>query len=117
VNAVPAERIEEGKKYYVRALVLNSNKNNGKIRCDECGELIKHPTGSNVCHIVGKGANLTCYFDVRNHFILGKGEMFGECECKQKFDDRGEKKNMKIYEQYLKIRDDLNSGYYNKKAD
>ena len=64
--------IKESGNYYRLAIALNIIKNKSVCRCDECGSPIKHPTGRNVCHIIGSGANKELYLDKRNNFILGK---------------------------------------------
>ena len=104
--------IKESVNYYRQAIALNIIKNKSVCRCDECGSPIKHPTGRNVCHIIGSGANKELYLDKRNNFILGKGEMFGECNCGWSFDESGEKSEMEIYPKYLEIRETLNREYY-----
>jgi len=115
---VPIPKMTEKKKaeitqdalYYKKAIGENIIKNGGKCRCDECGHEIKMPRGANCCHIVGKGADLTLYHHPLNHFVLGKGEIFGECNCAATFDDKGEKHTMKIYPRFLEIREKIKSG-------
>lgn len=98
-------------KYYLEAITDNIQRN-GICRCDECNNPIRNARGSNVCHIVGAGANKLLYLDKRNNFILGKGQLFGQCDCGVKFDDRGMKETMNIYPRYLEIREILNNEYY-----
>jgi len=109
------EEIKLNQQYYLRAITDNILRNSGKCKCDECNEPIPHPTGRNVCHIVGSGANKKLYTDPRNNFILGKGLFKGECRCGIQFDDKGEKSTMKIYQKYLEVRTELNHKYYNQK--
>lgn len=106
------EHITLSKQYYLEAITANIFKNKGVCLCDECNERISHPKGRNCAHIVGSGANPTLYFDKRNHFILGKGPIFNECDCLWKFDESGEKETMKIYPRYVEIRETLNREYY-----
>lgn len=103
------------RQYYIEAINLNKKKNNGICMCDECGNRIHQPTGSNVAHIISKGANNTLYHDIRNHVILGKGAMFGECDCLWKFDNSGNRLQMRIYDHTESIRELLNYEYYQKK--
>ncbi len=79
--------IKRSKMYYLEALVSNIKKN-GKACCDECGMKIIRPNGSNVCHVIGKGADLRMYYEKTNNVILGKGWV-GECNCKVKLTMRG----------------------------
>lgn len=113
-------RIKENKEYYKAAILLNIVKNKGVCRCDECGEEIKSPFGKNhgrlVCHVIGSGANAALYHDKENHFILGRGELFGECSCGAKFDESGHRHEMKINKQAEEIRQRLTLKYYMKKA-
>lgn len=105
--------IQESQQYYLRAIVANQKKNEGKCLCDECEHLIPHPKGAHVCHIVGSGANKKLYLEPTNHVIIGKG-FTGECNCGAKFDDEGKKSTMKIYPLYLRVREELNYKYYNR---
>lgn len=108
------EFIKNSQQYYLQAILDNQKANDGKCRCDECGNLIAHPTGRNVCHIVGSGANKKLYFDLRNRFILGKGALFNECNCGATFDDKGLKSTMNIFPKYEDIRIRLNNEHYTK---
>jgi len=108
------QQIEDNKKYYAKAIMANIEKNGGVCRCDECGRKISYPIGRNVAHLTGMGSNLTLYHDIRNHVILGKGEMFGECNCLWKFDESGEWEKMKIAEHVKQIKETLDYEYYNK---
>lgn len=111
------EKIKANNKYYLDAILRNKEKNGGICRCDECGEEIKHPTGRNVAHIIGSGANLALYHKIDNHLILGKGDMFGECNCLFEFDESGRWQQMKVAEHVKEVKQRLTAMYYdNKKA-
>ena len=108
------EQIAENKQYYAKAIHANIIKNKGKCRCDECGHEIRNPIGRNVAHIIGKGANTTLYHDMRNHLILGKGEMFGECNCLWEFDESGYWEDMNVASHVKQVKETLNREYYSK---
>lgn len=110
------ESANENKSYYAKAIFLNIKKNNGRCKCDECGEDINKPTGRNVCHIIGKGANTALYHDVRNHLVLGKGELFGECNCGWMFDESGSWEEMNVALYARQTKETLNLEYYNRKS-
>lgn len=102
-------------QYYKEAITGNQSRNEGKVRCDECGAVLpqeKGHAGRNVCHIV---PGRSTYLDKRNHFILGKGEMFGQCRCGILFDDEGGKEKMKIYPRYVEIKATLTLEYYSRR--
>lgn len=109
---VDKEKLGERNEYYKRAIFANMKRNGGICRCDECGHEIRYPTGRNVAHIVGSGANETLYLIPENNFILGKGEMFRECNCLSVFDDQGKKHTMKIYPIYVERHERLIASYY-----
>lgn len=103
------KEIKESQQYYKLAIAMNILKNNGVLRCDECGHSIPIPKpgkGSNVCHIVSQGANPRVYLDIKNHVILGEG-LPGQCNCKWVFDESGKRHTMKIYARTEEIRDKL----------
>lgn len=100
----------KSREYYLKAIMANIERN-GKCVCDNCEQVIPHPIGRHVCHIVGAGGNKLLYLDPRNNFILGKG-FFGECNCGALFDDQGEKSTMRIYPKYVEVRTILNHEYY-----
>jgi len=104
--------IQEDNAYYSRAIQINIKNNNGVCLCQECNHEIKQPVGRNVAHLIGKGANKALYHDIRNHVILGKGEMFGECNCLWKFDESGEWESMKIAKRVIEIKVVLLREYY-----
>ena len=106
------ESIKESSNYYKKAIAQNIINNKGKCLCDECKQPIKAPTGRNCCHIIGRGANEKLYHHPLNNFILGKGEMFGECSCGAKFDDMGLKSEMNIFKEYEHRRELLNNEFY-----
>lgn len=109
---IDKEAITANKSYYAKAIFANIERNKGKCRCDECGREIKTPTGRNVCHIIGKGANTALYHDIRNHLILGKGEIHDECNCGWLFDESGRWHEMKVAEHVKQIKEQLNKEYY-----
>lgn len=101
-------------RYYKEAIIDNQSRNEEKVHCDECSAVLLqekgHP-GRNVCHIVPWRST---YLDKRNHFILGKGELFGQCRCGILFDDEGGKEKMKIYPRYVEIKTVLTLEYYSR---
>lgn len=92
-------KIEENNQYYKRCIAENIIKNKDCARCDNCGEKIRKPTGRNVGHIISSGANSRLYHEPLNHFMLGKGELFGECGCLHEFDEGTDRQSMNIYEE------------------
>jgi len=112
VSEKKKQEIKTSNQYYRWAIDKNIIKNKGVCRCDECGEEIKSPSGRNICHIVSGGANKALYLEPINHFILGKGETFGECSCGWKYDESGEKEKMNIYPRHVEVREILNNKYY-----
>lgn len=108
--------IQESKEYYMRAIMANIQKNHGKCLCDNCDERINHPTGSNVSHIIGAGANKTLYHDDENHFILGNIMKGDRCNCEQLFSDEGKRQSMRIYPLFVERWERLNNKYYTKKT-
>lgn len=113
VSAKKQERIKESKLYYRQAIGRNILKNKGVSKCDECGEPIKSPNGRNVCHLIGSNANPALYLDPENHLILGKGPLYGECDCGWKFDESGERETMKIWPVAAERIERLNFKYHN----
>ena len=98
-------QITENKKYYKRAIGENIIKNKGKCRCENCNVEIYPASGSNVSHIIGKGANSALYLHPLNHFIL--------CfECEQMFSNEGKRSEMKIFAEYEHRRELLNNEFY-----
>lgn len=77
---------------------------------------IKNPLGEKhgraVCHIISGGANGALYLEPENHFVLGRGELFGECNCGWKFDESGERETMKIWPVAAERIERLNRRYY-----
>lgn len=110
------EQIKADREYYAKAIHANIVKNKGRCRCDECDHKIDYPIGRNVAHLIGKGANLALYHDIRNHVILGKGPMFNECNCLWKLDESGEWEEMKLAEHIKQVKQQLTNEYYTKKA-
>lgn len=111
-----SDKLKDDREYYAKAIHANIVKNKGRCKCDECGREIKYPIGRNVAHLIGKGANLALYHDIRNHVILGKGEMFNECNCLWILDESGEWEKMKLAEHIKQVKQQLTKEYYNKKA-
>lgn len=111
-----SDKIKVDREYYAKAIHANIVKNKGKCKCDECGHKIDYPIGRNVAHLIGKGANLALYHDIRNHVILGKGEMFNECNCLWILDESGEWEKMKLAEHIKQVKQQLTKEYYTKKA-
>jgi uncharacterized protein with PIN domain len=58
-------KIQDNKAFYARFIENHPTK-----CCDECGEPIHNPTGSNVSHVVAGGTNPAVYDDPRNAFLL-----------------------------------------------
>lgn len=81
------DQIMTDRQYYAKAILNNITTNKGKVRCEECGQVITTPTGRNVHHIIAGSTDRKLYHDIRNHFILGKGEIFNECNCGPTFDN------------------------------
>lgn len=107
-----AERIKKNNEYYIWAINENIKRNNGVCRCDNCREKIYSPTGSNVSHIVGQGANGTLYYHPINHFIFGSSKKYDKCNCEEKFSDMGKRDTMAIYPIFLERQELLNREYY-----
>lgn len=100
-----SESIKASKEYYRLAIDSNVSHNKGKCVCEECGCVIKEPTGSNVSHIVSKGANRELYLDPMNHFIL--------CNIHEGQWTMHDKTVMNIYPESEERRIKLNHKYYN----
>lgn len=111
-----SDKIKVDREYYAKAIHANIIKNKGRCKCDECGHKIDYPIGRNVAHLIGKGANLALYHDIRNHVILGKGEMFNECNCLWILDESGDWEKMKLAEHIKQVKQKLTKEYYTKKA-
>jgi hypothetical protein len=111
-----SDKIKVDRDYYAKSIHANIVKNKGFCRCDECCERIRNPTGRNVAHLIGKGANLALYHDRRNHVILGKGDIYGECNCLWMLDESGEWEKMKLADHIKQVKQQLTNEYYNKKA-
>lgn len=111
-----SDKIKVDREYYAKAIHANIVKNKGRCKCDECGYKIDYPIGRNVAHLIGKGANLALYHDIRNHVILGKGEIFNECNCLWILDESGEWEKMKLAEHIKQVKQQLTKEYYTKKA-
>jgi hypothetical protein len=99
------ESIKASKEYYRLAIASNIAQNKGKCICEECGNQIKEPSGSNVSHIVSKGANRELYLDPLNHFIL--------CDIHEGHWTMHDKTTMNIYHESEERRINLNHKYYN----
>lgn len=98
------DSIKTSKQYYRSAIESNVAQNKGKCVCENCDVIIAAPTGSNVSHIISKGANRALYFDPINHFILCM-----TCEaCWTSFD----KSQMAIYAESEERRIEINKRYY-----
>jgi hypothetical protein len=106
-----AKEIVASKAYYLVAIELNRKKNKGKCICEECGEEILNPTGSNVSHIIADGTNKALYLDLKNHFILCKKD---ETKWTNGSGKDG-RTSMRIYEQSQEIKMELLSNHYSKK--
>lgn len=107
------EKINEDKNYYRQAIARNIVANKGKCLCDECGDEISNAKGSNVSHIISKGANPVLYHDMDNHFILCNN-LKDKGKCEQLFSDEGKRSTMKIYPIFLERKEMLNRKYYSK---
>ena len=81
------------KQYYQQSIEANAEKNNGDVVCEECGIVITYPTGRNVCHVIGKGADIRLYHHPENHFIL--------CHKHAIQEESHYKKKMRIYSKWL----------------
>lgn len=102
------EAIKDANVYYKKAIAQNIINNKGKCLCDECGSEILNPTGSNVSHLISKGANAALYFHTLNHFIF--------CfDCEQLFSNMGKREMMNIYAQFEVTHELLNNQYYESK--
>ena len=88
--------IERAKEYYANAINDNTIANKGLCKCEECGCTITSPSGSNVCHVIGMGANKKLYFERINHFIL--------CKKCSDIEQNGDRKSMKIFPEWEKRR-------------
>lgn len=98
------DEIRLSKEYYQKAIEANIQQHTNKkdvkqnqiCKCDECFEKITSPSGANVCHIIGMGANKKLYFEPINHFIL--------CLKCADIEQNGPRKSMKIYPEWEKRR-------------
>jgi len=124
--AAPIRRITEKKKmeikasnkYYADTIAKNMKRNNGTCLCDNCNEKINDPLnakGSIVCHILSSGANKALYLNPLNSWILGRGELFRECNCKWQFDESRKREDMNIYRETQARIIALNAHYYKSK--
>lgn len=99
------EAIKESGIFYRRAIEENMIKYGGKCRCEECHEVISRPTGSNVSHLISKGANAALYFHSLNYFIF--------CfRCEQLFSNEGKRSTMNVYPVFLNRHELLNKEHY-----
>jgi hypothetical protein len=89
------------KDYYNQSIAANAAKNNGDVTCEECGLIIPYATGRNVCHVIGKGAEIRLYHHPENHFIL--------CHTHAAQEETHHKKNMRIYPEWLEKYNKLKS--------
>lgn len=105
-------QMKEAGQYYIKKIARNMAKNGGKCRCEECGKEIRVPTGRNCCHLLSFGAHPKIYLDLDNSVILGKGEIFGECNCGSQFDDSAKTHEMKIYPKVEQLKIKLKHKYY-----
>lgn len=103
-TAKQSDSIKASKEYYRIAIAANMAQNKGKCICEECGCVIANPTGSNVSHIVSKGANRELYLDPLNHFIL--------CDIDEGHWTMHDKTKMNIYPESEERRIELNHKYY-----
>jgi len=87
------------KQYYKLALELNASKNQGDVVCEECGIVIPYPNDRNVCHVIGKGADIRLYHEIENHFVLCYRHVLQE--------ESHHRKTMRIYPEWQKKRDKL----------
>lgn len=109
------EETAERNKYYKASIARNIVKNKGKCRCDECGQEIKQPKGHNVRHIIGSGANKALYFHPLNHFIMGSGPLYQQCNCGYEFDNGTKRQSMDIYLESERRRGQLKKEHYESK--
>ena len=90
-----SNEITKSNEYYKDAIQRNIDKN-GFCKCDNCDAPINHPSGRNVCHIIGFGADKRLYFDIANHFIL--------CfKCADQ-EQNGDRTKMRIWPLFKEIR-------------
>ena len=103
------KQIVESKEYYADAIKENKDRFKGTCRCENCGNEILFPTGKNVSHVIGGGANLALYLDPINNFIL--------CfTCEGIWTDArgGSKYDMAIFPASEKRKEELTLKYYTK---
>lgn len=86
-------------QFYKAMINRNIQRNQGVCRCDNCKREIQRPIGRNVAHIISKGADSSLYLNPLNHFILGRGEIFDQCDCLEEFDNGIHRQEMNIYEE------------------
>lgn len=106
------QEIKDSNVYYAEAIRVNTERNKGVCRCDECGAEIKSPGGRNVAHLVSQQRNPALYLDPLNHFILGKGIIFQECDCLNTFDNSGKRSTMKLFPEFNRRRVQLLREHY-----
>lgn len=109
------KEIKDSNKYYLDRIIDNIKRNLGTCRCDNCTDKINDPLlakGSIVCHIISFGANASLYLDSENSWILGRGPLFKECNCKWVFDESGKRESMKIFAETEARKVRLKAKYY-----
>lgn len=97
-------QIKDSNNYYKKKIGINIIENKGKCKCENCDAVIENPTGRNVSHIIGAGANTTLYLDLENSYIL-----CDKCEAEW---TSGSRINMMIWPKALLVRQKLNLKYY-----
>jgi len=95
------EKIKENKEFYADFIERHPTK-----CCDECGEPIHKPTGSNVSHIIPNQANPALYLNFKNAYLL--------CQtCENQWTRVGPTK-MKLWPDAQKRRTELIKEHYGK---
>jgi len=104
--------IQSENQFYKAMINLNYQKNRGFCLCDNCGQEIERPIGRNVAHIISKGANPALYHDPLNHFILGRGIIFNQCDCLEDYDSGTKRQALNIYAESERRKVELKRKYY-----
>jgi 5-methylcytosine-specific restriction endonuclease McrA len=93
------EKIKENKEFYAEFIERHPTK-----CCDECGEPIHKPTGSNVSHIIPNQANPALYLNFKNAYLL--------CQTCENQWTRVDPTKMKLWPDAQKRRTELMNKHY-----
>ena len=108
VSKKQQKQIVQNKEYYQDAIQRNIKRfNRGECICENCGTEIPNPTGRNVSHVIGAGANIFLYHDPINNFIL-----CFICEGIWTDNRGGSKGDMAIFPESERRKEELTLKYY-----